>query len=280
MTKPRSPNRAGASRKGAVAPAQSCSEDPKPPERLLELQRQFAGHIRDPEGVAAPGELEERRLAIYRRLFFGTLDNLFSKNFPVLRDIIDDDRWRRLIREFMVEHRATTPMFTEIGREFVRFLDEKRPAGLPPFTLELAHWEYLETCVRLAEADPGTVPADRNGDLLAGVPVLNPTLRLAQYHWPVHEIGPDHQPDSPLDQAIVLAAWRRRDDKPGFMRLNQVTARLITLVDESSDASGRAILERIAQELKAPDPAAVVQSGADMLGRLHDREILLGTHPV
>lgn len=255
----------------------SSTTDSKPPERLLELQRRFAGHIRDPDGVAAPGGLEERRLAIYRRLFFGTLDNLFSKNFPVLREIVDDERWRRLIREFMVQHRATTPMFTEIGREFVRFLDERQPDGLPAFALELAHWEYLETCVRLAEADPDKVAADRRGDLLAGTPVLNPTLRLAQYHWPVHEIGPKFQPDSPLEQPMVLAAWRRRDDKPGFMRLNQVTARLIALVDESPNASGRAVLERIAEELQAPEPAVVVQSGADMLARLHEREIVLGT---
>lgn len=257
----------------------SSASDSKPPEGLFELQRRFAGHIRDPDGVAPPGELEERRLAIYRRLFFGTLDNLFSKNFPVLREIIDDDRWRGLIREFMVEHRATTPMFTEIGREFVRFLDEQQPDGLPAFALELAHWEYLETCVRLAEADPGTVPADRNIDLLAGAPTLNPTLRLAQYHWPVHEISADHQPDTPLEQPMVLAAWRRCDDTPGFMRLNQVTARLITLIEERPNESGRTILERIAEELRASDSAAVVRSGADMLARLREREVVLGTRP-
>jgi len=253
------------------------SNGDSPPERLLELQRRFAGHIRDPLGTAPPEGLEERRLAIYRRLFFGNLNNLFARNFPVLRRIVDDERWQSLIRAFMVEHRSTTPMFTEIGREFVRYLEQAEPPGLPPFALELTHWEFLETCVRLAEADPNAVSCQRDGDLISGLIVLNPTLRLAQYRWPVHEIGPDHQPDQPLARPLILAAWRKRDDRPGFMKLNAVTARLLELIEQQTDRSGRALLERIANELQAPDPEGIVRSGSDMLERLREREILLGT---
>lgn len=253
------------------------SDSNSPPEQLLELQRRFAGHIRDPEGVAAPDGPEERRLAIYRRLFFDNLNNLFSKNFPVLRRIVDDARWRSLIREFMTEHRATTPMFTEIGREFVRFLQEAQPSGLPPFSLELAHWEFLETCVRLAEADPRAVACDPDGKLLDAPIALNPTLRLAEYQWPVHEIRPDYQPEAPLEQGLILAAWRTRDDRPGFMKLNAVTARLLELIEAETDSSGRLILERIAGEMQSPDPRTIVASGLSMLERLLERELILGT---
>ncbi|RFF29324.1 DNA-binding domain-containing protein [Wenzhouxiangella sediminis] len=250
-----------------------------PPESLLALQRQFAGHLRDPARVAAPEGLEERRLAIYRRLFFGNLNNLFSKNFPVLYKLVDRERWQSLIREFMVDHRSTTPMFTEIGREFVRFLEERQSDGLPAFALELAHWEFLETRVRLAEADPGAVACDTAGDLLAARIALNPTLRLAQYSWPVHEISPGNRPETPLEQPLILAAWRKFDDRLGFMKLNAVTARLLELIDRQPELAGRAVLERIAEEMRAPDPATIVQSGATMLERLRDRGIVLGTLP-
>lgn len=253
------------------------SDSNSPPERLLELQRQFAGHIRDPEGVEAPAGPEDRRLAIYRRLFFGNLSNLFAKNFPVLRKIIDDTRWKALIREFLTRHRSTTPMFTEIGREFVRFIEEEQPEGLPPFALELAHWEFLETCVRLAEADPNDVDCETDGDLLATALALNPTLRLAQYRWPVHEIGPKNQPESPLDQPLILAAWRKCNDRTGFMKLNTVTARLLELIDREPDLTGRGVLERIAEEMQAPDPQAIVQSGLSMLEQLREREVILGS---
>ncbi|WP_376697182.1 HvfC family RiPP maturation protein [Wenzhouxiangella sp. EGI_FJ10305] len=248
-----------------------------PPESLLALQRQFAGHIRDPEHIQAPDGPEDRRLAIYRRLFFGNLSNLFSKNFPVLHRIVERERWQSLIREFLVEHRSTTPMFTEIGREFVRFLEEDKPDGLPPFALELAHWEFLETCVRLAEADPTRVSCDPEGDLLPAPIELNPTLRLAQYQWPVHEISPDNQPRQPLEQPLILAAWRRRNDRTGFMKLNAVTARLLEIIDQEPELSGQAALEKIAGEMRAPDPQAIVQSGRSMLDRLREREVILGS---
>jgi len=250
-----------------------------PPERLAELQRRFAGHLRDPSAVPAPEGLEDRRLAIYRRLFFGNLDNLFSKNFPVLRGILDDARWKALVRHFMIEHRPTTPMFTRIGREFVRFLEQAQPNDLPPFALELAHWEFLETTVRLAEADPGAVEADEHGDLLAAAPRINPTLQLAEYRWPVHEIGPDRQPRVAPDQPTILAAWRRRNDRTGFMRLNRVTARLLALADERPGHSGRALLEAVAAEMNAPDVEAIVRAGHDALDHLRKREVVLGTRP-
>jgi hypothetical protein len=248
-----------------------------PPERLVALQKQFAGHIRDPEGVQAPEGPEERRLAIYRRLFFGNLSNLFSKNFPVLFKIVDRDRWQSLIREFLSRHRSSTPMFTEIGREFVRFLEQEQPDNMPPFALELAHWEFLETCVRLAEADPNAVDCDEHGDLVASTIALNPTLRLAQYRWPVHEISPDYQPDEPLEQPLILAAWRKRNDRPGFMKLNAVTARLLELIGLHPDLSGREVLERIAGEMRAPDTDAIVASGQTMLAQLLKREVVLGS---
>lgn len=252
------------------------SDSNSPPESLLALQKQFAGHIRDPDNVEPPDGPEDRRLAIYRRLFFGNLSNLFSKNFPVLHRIVDRDRWKSLIREFLVDHRATTPMFTEIGREFVRFLEEDQPEGLPPFALELAHWEFLETCVRLAEADPNEVICERDGDLLSARVALNPTLRLAQYQWPVHEISPDYQPEQPLEQPLILAAWRRRNDRTGFMKLNAVTARLLEIIDQQPELSGQAALEKIAEEMQAPDPKAIVQSGRSMLDQLLEREVILG----
>jgi len=252
------------------------SDSNSPPESLLRLQRQFAGHIRNPNDVDAPSEIEERRLAIYRRLFYGNLNSLFSHNFPVLRKIVDEARWKRLIREFMVEHRSTTPMFTEIGREFVRFIEQQQPDGLPPFALELAHWEFLETCVRLAEADPNEVACAEEAELLEATVALNPTLRLAQYRWPVHEIGPEYQPETPLEQPLILAAWRKRDDRTGFMKLNTVTARLLELIDREPESSGRAILERIAGEMHAADPDPVVESGRTMLERLREREVVLG----
>ena len=76
---------------------------------LLEFQRkqyEFAAHIRDPENNAAPDGIEDRRMAIYRNLFFNNLRNLLGSTFPVLKKLSGKERWDQLIREFMARHQA------------------------------------------------------------------------------------------------------------------------------------------------------------------------------
>jgi len=251
---------------------------PAPPERLAALQRRFAGHIRDPEHQPAPDGIEERRLAIYRRLFFNNLSNLFGANFPIARRIVPDHRWRGLIRAFMIEHRATTPLFPEIGREFVRFLAE-HPEHIAewPWLPELCHWQFLATSVRNDESELADVDADRDGDLLTGAPVVNPTLRLAQYEWPVTEITAKRIPNEP--RPVALAVFRRPGDRIGRLRINAVTGRLLELLQANPGTPGRECLNRLAAEIDHPNPAALTEHGAGLLASLRDKSLLLGTRP-
>ena len=71
----------------------------------------FAGHIRDPDNVPAPEGIEERRMAIYRELFFNNIRNLLATMFPVIRKLHSDDQWHAKIRAFLQYHRAQTPYF-------------------------------------------------------------------------------------------------------------------------------------------------------------------------
>ena len=83
-----------------------------------QLQRDFAAHLRDPARNAAPDGLEDRRVAVYRELFYNNIEGLLAGNFPVIRRITPDAQWHALARGFYAEHASHTPLFTEIGREF------------------------------------------------------------------------------------------------------------------------------------------------------------------
>ena len=113
------------------------------PEALAKLQREFAAHIRDPSGTPAPGDVEDRRMSVYRELFFNNLRSFLETNFPVLRSLYDDAAWDMLSRDFFRDFRAQTPLFPEIPREFLRYLQDHRQdhESDPPFMLELAHYE-------------------------------------------------------------------------------------------------------------------------------------------
>lgn len=249
---------------------------PTPPEELAALQKQFSDHIRDPENNPAPEGIEDRRLAIYRRLFLNNLSSLFGKNFSIARRIVPDARWRELIRAFMVEHRPTTPLFPEIGREFVRFLAE-HPEQYPewPWLAELCHWQFMATSVRNDEAELAETGADPEGDLLAGHPEVNPTLRLAQYQWPVHEIRADRFPNEP--RTVILAIFRKPDDRLGRLRINAVTARLLELLQENPAHSGQLCLKQLAEEIGHAEPDEMIAQGMNLLESLRGKSLVLGT---
>ena len=102
------------------------------PERLKAQQYAFAAHLRDPQAHPAPSGLEDRRLQIYRELFFGNVANLLAGNFPVIERLLRGERWTTLVRDFYREHRCHTPLFPELGREFLRYL-ETRTERDPPW---------------------------------------------------------------------------------------------------------------------------------------------------
>ena len=252
--------------------------DQQPPERLLELQRRFADHLRDPEHTPPPDGIEDRRLAIYRRLFFNNLSNLFARNFPVIRKLHNDAQWRGLIRDFMIEHRSTTPMFTEIGSEFVAFMAARIDAqeDLMPWLAELAHWEYLETCVRLAADD---VILDQDREWISAVTWMargirvNPTLHMARYQWPVHRIGPDHRPQHP--KAVMLAVYRRANDRVAFMQINTLTAVLLEALSGDDAPALDLALAGLADGV-AQSPATLQEAARPLIATLIDREVILG----
>ena len=94
------------------------------PENLRQQQFALSKHIRDPETNLPPPGIEDRRLAIYRELFFNNIEGLLSGNFPVIREILDDETWLELIHAFYREHLCQTHLFPEVPREFIRFLDK------------------------------------------------------------------------------------------------------------------------------------------------------------
>lgn len=253
---------------------------PEATERELDFQRQqraFAAHLRDPANNAAPAGIEDRRMKIYRELFYNNVEGFLSNAFPVIRRIYSDERWHAMARDFFARHRSHDPQFHRIAAEFLSYLESEREAADDPaFLLELAHYEWIELDLSVAPERLTPELADPNGDLIEGVPVVSPLARALAYDWPVHRIAADHLPDAPGEQPTYLIVYRDRADKVGFMEANAVTARLLQLL-EDEPTTGREQLQRLAEELQHPDPEQVLTFGAQMLADLRARDIVLGS---
>ena len=243
------------------------------------LQRAFAAHLRDPARHAAPAGLEDRRVAIYRDLFFNNVESLLAGNFPVIRRLLPDADWRSLVRAFLADWQSHTPLFTEIGREFHRFLAARQDggAGDPPFLAELAHYEWVELALQIDEARIEDVPHDPDGDVVAGIPVASPLAWPLAYRFPVHCIREDFQPDVAPEQPTFLVVVRNRADAVAFMGANALTIRLLEDVKANPARTGLESLHALAEAVDPTAREALVTAGAEALRGLKARDVLLGT---
>jgi hypothetical protein len=241
---------------------------------------EFAGHIRDPENVPAPEGIEERRMAVYRELFFNNIRNLLATMFPVIRKLHSDDKWHALIRQFMQRHRAETPYFLQLPQEFLAFLQNEYElqADDYPFLLELAHYEYVELALSISEEVNDVDGVDPDGDLLQQVPVKSVLAWVYAYQFPVHRIKKDYTPAEPAEQPVFIVVYRRSNDSVGFLELNPMTAKLLEAIDNNDQQlTGESLLRALADEINYADADALVQHGAAALDEMRQLEILTGT---
>jgi hypothetical protein len=242
-------------------------------------QREFAAHLRDPAVSPAPADVEDRRMQIYRDLFFNNVSSFLANSFRVLRGCLDDATWDALIRDFYRDHASRSPLFTKLSKEFLTYLTherEPRPGDLP-FMSELAHYEWVEVELIMSPDPQIHEEIDRDGDLLDGRPMLSPLAWGLSYTYPVNEITSENQPESPAAAPLHFIVYRNADDDVKFIKLNVVSARLFALIDTDPQLTGRAALEMIANELEHPQPEVVVDGGLDILNQWRELGVLLGT---
>lgn len=244
-------------------------------ESLRELQFRFAAHLRDPQHQPAPADIDPRRMQMYRELYFNNIQSLLVANFPIIQRTLGQSRWLPLVRTFCRGHRAHTPLFPEIGQEFIRFLDDQPVQADAPWLLELAHYEWIELALKIADEPlPAHEPA---GDLLEGAPVISPWCRALAYQWPVHRIAPDYQPLQPPAHPTLLLARRQHNGAIVFSELSPLLYRLLERLEQQPQLSGRQHLLELAAEAGVAADGPFIANGAAMLQQLFTSSCILGT---
>lgn len=247
---------------------------PVPEDRDFQrVQAQFSGHIRDPDGCPPPPGIEDRRMRIYRRLFFNNVDSFLQQAFPVLHLITPEASWNTLVRRFFAEHRCTRPQFFQLAEEFLEFLENDKAPESPAFMLELAHYEWIELTLSI-DSTPLPDAIDPTADLLESPVVFTPWMRLLSYVWPVHQIRPDFQPTVAPEEPSCLLVYRDQDEGVSFLQLNMLTARLVEIL-QCSSRSGREVLLQLADEARL-ERGQVMSFGSDIIKQFSERGLILG----
>jgi hypothetical protein len=247
--------------------------------RFQQVQTAFTAYLRDPTHHPPPSDVEARRLAVYRRLFYNNVQSLLANTYRVVHKILPREQWHTLIKDYFAKHRATIPLFPQMPQELLRYLETECEllSQYPPFLTELAHYEWVELAISIDTREIELTNIDRTGDLLQHPPVLNPIIWPLTYQYPVHQISPDYQPTELPAENTYIVIYRNLADEVGFLQLNNVSAYLLKQLLEAPQArSGREVLTDIANTLQHPNPEKVIAGGLEILQEWLKRDIVLG----
>ncbi|NVJ67192.1 MAG: putative DNA-binding domain-containing protein [Gammaproteobacteria bacterium] len=253
--------------------------------KFQQIQYDFAGHLRDPEGVDKPAEIEDRRMKVYRDLFYNNIENFCSNSFPILRGLYNDQSWHQLVREFYINYRAHSPYFRDISKAFLDYLtDHREPqAGDYAFLQELAHWEWMELNALSDTGDILKFPHDRNGDLYQQKVVVSPLAWPLVYQYPVHRIGDAYVPTDAPELPTFLIISRNREHQVDFMETNAITYRLLEIFQEAEtekeiQLTGEEAIAQLQTETQFPEPQQLIDGGKQILQDFLQRDVILGVN--
>jgi hypothetical protein len=246
-----------------------------------QIQYAFAAYIRDPNRNPPPHGTALARMRVYRELFFNNIENFLANGFPVIKSILSKSDWFDLVQDFYAKHRSKTPYFAEIAEEFLDYLQNERDPCFndPPYLLELAHYEWTELALAIAEGE-----APQESAALMSAP-LEQTIYISEVAWPmayrfpVHKIGPGHEPTDPSEQPTCLVVYRNREDTVKFLEISPVTYRLLQILEEEGSISAKDCMLRVAKELGYSDPEGLASHGAETLRALGKRGIIGAIDP-
>ncbi len=232
---------------------------------LARLQKAFTEHLRNPDVVQVPPGLDPRRVGVYSELIFNNLSALLTEFFPVIKGIVGEAHWRRLIRDFFISHQAETPYFPKLSEEFVHYLSSRQMQPEDPgFLLELAHYEWVELHLFWHEQDPPDSPLPE--DELAQTPIrLSPVAEPIAYEYPVHRIGPDYLPDAPGEAPTFLLVFRDTNESVRFFELQPLTFEFLEALQDNPGLRPGDWLDDIGVRLGVADPASFQENGLNML---------------
>jgi hypothetical protein len=240
---------------------------------LKDYQMAFTRHIRDPQNASPPEGISERGMAVYNEIVFNNIESSVAACFPVLKKVLGEDVWLRLVREFFIHQPCTTPIFREIPEAFLAYIN--RVSGLPPYVQNLAHYEWVELYLAYADENIDWAQIDTDADLLDSPVAFVPAMALLSYDYPVHQISPENIPVSALEASLNLLVFRDAQDNVKFVELNPMTAALIEDLQDGQ-LSARQALIGIASVMDFDDVDAIVDFGLDVLNDLKSQGAILG----
>lgn len=240
---------------------------------LRETQYAFIQHIKNPQANPFDNGIEDRRLKIYRELFFNNILGFISSGFPVLESLYCEQQWKHLARTFFIEHQCRSPYFIDISKEFVEYLSNEYELSEfdPVFMRELAHYEWLELDVSVRKSSQIVKTWDGLSPIIQVQ--MSDLASLVSYQYPVHRISADFCPTQ-VSEIVYLVVYRNASDEVNFTLINAVTAHLLNTIMQQGVITIDSLTKRMIKAMPQLEVQHIAGSLLQVIQQLLQQEIL------
>jgi hypothetical protein len=165
----------------------------------------LAGLVRDDRPIPAA-----QRLGIYRNnTLLGLVDPL-KATFPVVAQLVGEDFFRQMAKDFVRTHPPTRPELLAYGHDFPTFVAGYEAAATVPYLADVARlelaWNFAYNAPDRDPLPPQALAAFAPEQLETLLLTPHPSLRFVASRWPVMAIWQAHQSEGGLDRPIDLEA--------------------------------------------------------------------------
>ncbi len=154
------------------------------------------------------GVVPKKRFSVYRNNVTLSLISVLSSTYPVVTEIVGEDFFAIMAREFALLHLPQSPVMINYGEEFPDFLKNFASVKELPYLSDIALLEWhRNTAYHGANATPVTIEAlGEFGE--EDVPNLgfefHPTFSLIKSNYPIVTIWQAHQQENPSEYLTGL----------------------------------------------------------------------------
>ena len=242
--------------------------------KLAKYQSDMARYCRTGEEIKVPG-IRTDRLHYYRELVFNVVSGTLEQNFPILLQVVGDEKFEVLVDDFIRNHPCQTAQIWKLSKEFYEYglkANWSKIHQLPWINdLLCIEWAETEVFTMPNEPIPSFKPYTNSRDEIL---VVNPEFLLLQLAYPVH-LYPVSQAATKAGEYYVLVYRHLEAGTVHFEDVSVLYAELLLQLSQSDQTVGT-LVEQLANKYQMELTDEVVDAIHGFLFGLYQTGFVLG----
>ncbi len=211
----------------------------------------------------------------YRELIYNNFESAIETAFPITKNIISENDWNFLVRDFFENHNAKYHEIWRMPKEFIEYCknNEFEKKLKKPFLLDLLNFEWIE--IEIFNMPDKIFPkVKKTGNIQNDILVVNPENILQIYEYPVNKIN-INSPSLKKQQTIIVSYRHPETKNAEFVLLSKLDALIFEKITVNKLSLNDAFI-KISKEFKQDISKEIKNNSINIFTQLLQNKLFIG----